>query len=198
MSHSNLEVVIHWDCMRACVMLSGDGWTRESVFECGRCHQGVQQNGGSCVLILASFWLERVVLHVDIFSHVCFVAGHDKIFKLHDVANSGMVVGEVENAILVSKFEYADDAAHVDANAAIASSHVTTLATGSTMDAATLISIKKSNIHRPMRVDATTEADGTLISATRVDESSPSSDDSDSTWLDSATAVVPRDHDLAR
>ena len=40
------------------MVLSGDGWTRDSVFECGRCHQEVRQNGGSCVLILASFWLD--------------------------------------------------------------------------------------------------------------------------------------------
>ena len=35
MPHSNLEVAIPWDRMRACVVLSGDCWTRESVFECG-------------------------------------------------------------------------------------------------------------------------------------------------------------------
>ena len=40
------------------MVLSGDGWTRGSVFECGRCHQGVQRSGGSCVLILAYFWLD--------------------------------------------------------------------------------------------------------------------------------------------
>ena len=40
------------------MLLSGDGWTREAVLECWRCHQGVQQSGGSCVLILASFWLD--------------------------------------------------------------------------------------------------------------------------------------------
>ena len=39
------------------MVLSGNGWTRESVFECGRCHQGVLQSGGSCVLILDCFWL---------------------------------------------------------------------------------------------------------------------------------------------
>ena len=73
-----------------------------------------------------------------------------------------MVVGEAESAILVSKFEYADDAALVDENAALASTRVTALATGSMMDASMLISIKKSkarHVHRPMRVDATTEAD---------------------------------------
>ena len=37
-----------------------------------------------------------------------------------------------------------------------------------------------------------------LTSATRVDESSPSSEDSESTWLDGATAVVRNDRDLAR
>ena len=31
------------------MVLSGDGWTRGSVFECKRCHQGVLQSGGSCV-----------------------------------------------------------------------------------------------------------------------------------------------------
>ena len=40
------------------VVVSGDGWTRESVFECGRCHQGVRQSVGSCVLILVSYWLD--------------------------------------------------------------------------------------------------------------------------------------------
>ena len=40
------------------MVLSGDGWTRESVFECKRCHQGIRQSGGSCVLILVSFWLD--------------------------------------------------------------------------------------------------------------------------------------------
>ena len=58
MPHSNLEVAIPWHCMRAYVVLSGDGWTRESVFECGRCHQGVRQSAGSCVLILVTFWLD--------------------------------------------------------------------------------------------------------------------------------------------
>ena len=50
----------------------------------------------------------------------------------------------------------------MDENAALASTRVTALATGSMMDAARLISIKKSkamHVHRPMRVDATTEAD---------------------------------------
>ena len=38
--------------------LCGDSWTIESVFECARWHQGVQQSGGSCALILVSFWLD--------------------------------------------------------------------------------------------------------------------------------------------
>ena len=40
------------------MVLFGDGWTRGSVFDCGRCHQGVIQNGGSCVLVLVYFWLD--------------------------------------------------------------------------------------------------------------------------------------------
>ena len=108
------------------------------------------------------FNIERGVFQGDIFSPVCFIAGLDRIFRLHDVANSGMVVGEAESAILVSKFEYADDAALVDENAALASTCVTALATGSMTDAAMLISIKNSkamHVHKPVRVDATTEAD---------------------------------------
>ena len=40
------------------------GPARESVFECGRCHQGVLQSGGGCVLILVSIWLD-VALRED-------------------------------------------------------------------------------------------------------------------------------------
>ena len=40
------------------MVLSCDVWPRDSVFECGRCHQVVQQSGGSCVLIQVSFWLD--------------------------------------------------------------------------------------------------------------------------------------------
>ena len=75
-------------------------------------------------------------------------------------------MGEEESAILVSKFEYADDAALVDENDALASTRVTALATGSMTDAAMMISIKKSkamHVHRPMRVDATTEDDVATI-----------------------------------
>ena len=80
------------------------------------------------------------------------------IFRLHDIAKYGMVVGEAESAILVSKFEYADDAALVDENAGLASTRVTALDKVAVM----LISIKKSkamHAHKPMRVDATTDAD---------------------------------------
>ena len=40
------------------MLLSVDGWISGSVFECGRCHQWVQQSGGSSVLIRVSFWLD--------------------------------------------------------------------------------------------------------------------------------------------
>ena len=93
---------------------------------------------------------------------MCFYAAVGKIFRMHDVPNSVMVVGETESAILVCKFEYADNAAILDENAALASARVTALATGSMMDAAKLISIKKSkamHVHRPMRVDTTTKDD---------------------------------------
>ena len=75
------------------------------------------------------FNIERDVLQGDIFS--------------------GMVVGEADSAILVSKFEYADDAALVDENAALASTRVTALAT------------------LPQRL--TSQRSASLTSATRVD-----------------------------
>ena len=53
------------------MVLSGDGWTKGSVFKCGRCHQGVQQSGGSCVLILVSFRLD--IAHREDAARVVFL-----------------------------------------------------------------------------------------------------------------------------
>ena len=57
MPHSTLEVAFPWGERKVCAVLSEDGWTREAVFECGCCHQGIQQSEGSCVLIPISYWL---------------------------------------------------------------------------------------------------------------------------------------------
>ena len=58
----------------------------------------------------------------------------------------------------MSKFEYADDAALVDA--AIATARVTALAAGSLTDAAIVISQANSKVmHRKTRVSLTTEAE---------------------------------------
>ena len=61
-----------------------------------------------------------------------------RIFRLHDGPNAGsMVVGEgEERVLLVSKSEYADDAALIDENSAKASAIVTSVAKGSVEDAA--------------------------------------------------------------
>ena len=91
------------------------------------------------------------MLQGDIFSPVSFIAGLDKIFKTHDVANSGVVVGNGDSSVLMSKFEYADDAALIDGNTTLASARVTALAEGSLEDAAMLISVRKSkamHVHR--------------------------------------------------
>ena len=108
------------------------------------------------------FNIERGVLQGDIFSPVSFIAGLDKIFRTHDVANSGVVVGNGDSSVLMSKFEYADDAALIDGNTTLASARVTALAEGSLEDAAMLISVRKSramHVHRTRRVDTTTEED---------------------------------------
>ena len=50
------------------------------------------------------FNIERGVLQGDIFSPVSFIAGLDKLFRTHDVANSGVVLGTGDNSVLMSKF----------------------------------------------------------------------------------------------
>ena len=109
-----------------------------------------------------SFNIERGVLQGDIFSPVCFIAGLDRIFRLHDQVNPGMTVGTGANNVRMSKFEYADDAALIDEDAKQATARVTSLAIGSLEDAAMIISAKKSkvmHIHKTTRTSVTTEAD---------------------------------------
>ena len=71
-------------------------------------------------------------------------------------------MGEGNNTVRMSKFDYADDAALIDENAGQATARVTSLAVGSIDDAAMVISAKKSkamHIHRTTRTSVTTEAD---------------------------------------
>ena len=79
---------------------------------------------------------------------------------MHDLQNLGVPVGVGDNTIIMSKFEYADDAALVDADAATATARVTALAVGSLTAAAIVISQAKNkvmHIHRKTRVSSTTE-----------------------------------------
>ena len=52
----------------------------------------IRQPGGG-ILLSEPFNIERGVLQGDIFSPVCFIAGLDRIFRLHDHVNAGMTVG---------------------------------------------------------------------------------------------------------
>ena len=113
------------------------------------------------------FNIERGVLQGDIFSPVSFIAGLDKIFRAHDVANSGVVVGNGDSSVLMAKFEYADDAALIDGNTTLALARVTALAEGSLKDAAMVISVRKSkamHVHRTRHMDAATEEDVAALS----------------------------------
>ena len=108
------------------------------------------------------FIIERGVLQGDIFSPVSFITSLDRICRLYGRANAGMTVGERNNTVRMSKFEYADDAALIGENAGQATAHVTSLAVGSLDDAAMVISAKKRkamHIHRTTRTNVTTEAD---------------------------------------
>ena len=104
----------------------------------------------------------RGVLQGDIFSPVAFIAGLDQIFRMHDLQNPGVAVVVGDSATILSKFEYADNAALVDVDAATATARVTALAAGSITDAQMVISQAKSNvmhIHRKTHVISTTEAE---------------------------------------
>ena len=108
------------------------------------------------------FNIERVVLQGDIFSPISFIAGLDKIFRTHDVANSWVVVDNGDSSVLMCKFEYADDAALINGNTTLASALVTALTEGSLKDAAMVISVRKSkamHVHMTRRMDTTTEED---------------------------------------
>ena len=121
----------------------------------------IKQQDGE-IAFSESFNIERGVLQGDIFSPVCFIAGLDRIFRLHDQVNPGMTVGTGAYTVRMSKFEYADDAALIDEDAKQATARVTSLAIGSLEDAAMIISAKKSkvmHIHKTTRTSVTTEAD---------------------------------------
>ena len=106
------------------------------------------------------FDIARGVIKGDILSPVAFIAGLDRIFRMHDLQNPGVAVGVSGSTTIMSKFEYADDAALVDADAAIATARVTALAAGSLTDAAIVISQAKSKVmHRKTRVSSTTDAE---------------------------------------
>ena len=80
----------------------------------------IRQPGGG-ILLSEPFNIDRGVLQGDIFSPVCFIAGLDRIFRLHDHVNAGVTVGAEANTVCMSKCEYADDAALIDENAGQAS-----------------------------------------------------------------------------
>ena len=92
----------------------------------------------------------------------CMYRRLDRIFRMHDLQNPGVTVGVGESTTIMSKFEYADDAALVDADAVTATARVTALAAGSLTDAWMVISLAKSkvmHIHRKTRVSSTIEAE---------------------------------------
>ena len=66
------------------------------------------------------FDIARGVLQWDIFSPVAFIAGLNRIFRMHDLQNPGVAVGVGESTTIISNFEYADDAALVDVDATTA------------------------------------------------------------------------------
>ena len=99
----------------------------------------ITQADGS-VKLSNPFNIARGVLQGNIFSPIAFIAGLDRIFRQNDVHTAGVTVGSGESSMKMSKFEYADDAALVDDDAATATTRVTAIAAGSLNDAAMVIS----------------------------------------------------------
>ena len=102
----------------------------------------IRQADGS-IALSKPFNIARGVLQGHIFSPIAFIAGLDRIFSRHDVHTASVTVGSGDNSMSMPKFEYADDAALVDDDAATATTRVTTIAAGSLNDAAMVISEKK-------------------------------------------------------
>ena len=81
---------------------------------------------------------------------------------MHDLQNPGVAVGVGESTTIMSKFEYKDHAALVDADAATATERVTALDACAITDATMVISQANSkfmHIHRKTHFSSTTEAE---------------------------------------
>ena len=91
------------------------------------------RHSGGTMTLSEPFDIARGELQRDIFSTAAFIAG-SMTSKPPCVP-----VGVGESTTIMSKFEYADDAALVDADAATATARVTALAAGSLTDAAMVI-----------------------------------------------------------
>ena len=103
----------------------------------------IRQADGS-IALSKPFNIARGVLQGDVFSPIACIVGLDRICRRHDVNTAGVTVGSGDSSMNKSKFEYADDAALVDDDAATATTRVTASAAGSLNDAAMVISEKKN------------------------------------------------------
>ena len=90
-----------------------------------------------------TFEINRGSIQGDIYSPSLFTLALDWIFRLHDTHCEG--IGEPLIPLpLISKLEYADDAALINRNAADASTRLSALSTGGSVDASLEISLKKT------------------------------------------------------
>ena len=130
------------------------GRTVQSIYAAATGVVRLRHPGGTMTLS-EPFDIARGILHGDSFSPVAFIAGLERTFRMHDLQNPGVAIGVGESTTIMSKFEYADDAALVDADASTATARVTALVAGSITDAAMIISQAKSkvmHIHRKTHV----------------------------------------------
>ena len=93
MSHSNMELAIHWGRRIACVVLSGDGWTRRSVSIRVWAHRGSTEWMKLCIdgcesLSGCILFVERVQMVVFLFK-CC--SSWDEIARLICVCGGGAI-----------------------------------------------------------------------------------------------------------
>ena len=108
------------------------------------------------------FDISRGVFQGDIFSPVAFVVALWRIFKLYDRPNAGITLGSEPYAVHVSDLAYADDAGLVDEDAQRSSDRLSSIASGSTNDAAMSVSLDKTkamHIHKRDTISATTKTE---------------------------------------
>ena len=135
-----------------------------AIYSCATGAVRIQRAAGE-QLCSERFDIRRGSIQGDIYSPPSFTLALDRIFRRHDIKCDG-VGGPPLKCPRVSKLEYADDAALLNANVNDASERLTSLANGGSRDACLELSLKKTKVmpvRRYERVSTSTEEEITAL-----------------------------------